>query len=47
MSCKATDASGNTPEVEGRNANSWVFEYKIGNNGNKIYSHTLCVPCHK
>lgn len=25
----------------------WVFEYKPGSSGGKIYSHTMCVPCHR
>jgi hypothetical protein len=25
----------------------WVFEFKPGNAGSKIYSHTMCIPCHK
>ena len=25
----------------------WVFEYKTGSNGGKIYSHTMCIPCHR
>ena len=25
----------------------WVFEYKPGNSGGKIYSHTMCIPCHR
>ena len=47
MSCKSRDAAGTTSEVDTSTGYNWVFEYKIGNNGTKIYSHTLCVPCHK
>merc|ERR1719460_1182388 len=25
----------------------WVFETKTGTKGDKIYSHTMCLPCHK
>ena len=25
----------------------WVFEYKPGSSGGKIYSHTMCIPCHR
>ena len=25
----------------------WVFEYKPGATGGKVYSHTLCIPCHR
>merc|ERR1719195_1261068 len=25
----------------------WVFETKIDDKGNKVYSHTMCHPCHK
>ena len=25
----------------------WVFETKTSMKGDKIYSHTMCLPCHK
>ena len=25
----------------------WVHEFKPGNNGGKIYSHSMCIPCHR
>ena len=25
----------------------WVFETKAGLKGDKVYSHTMCQPCHK
>ena len=25
----------------------WIFEFKPGSSGGKIYSHTTCIPCHR
>ena len=25
----------------------WVFEFKPGSTGGKIYSHTMCIPCYR
>jgi hypothetical protein len=48
MSCQSRDAGGHATDTDTMSGGyNWIFEYKIGSSGNKIYSHTLCVPCHK
>ncbi len=40
-SCRIRDKSKSQNEVQ------WVTEYKTNASGVKIYSHTMCQPCHK
>lgn len=42
ISCKAKNAMGTEGE-----SSKWVMEYKTAPSGNKVFSHTMCPPCHK
>jgi len=49
-SCASCVSCGcKTPAGDGRPDASleWIFETKIDMKGNKVYSHTMCHPCHK
>jgi len=45
-SCGSTSPTGEESEA-GEEEQDWVFETKQSLQGNKIYSHTMCGPCHK
>jgi len=44
-SCGSKTPSGDTEEKD--EGMEWIFETKTGLKGEKIYSHTMCQPCHK
>ena len=51
--CGSTDPLGGE-ELTGELVSSlrgkkidWVFEFKPGSTGGKIYSHTMCIPCYR
>merc|ERR1712059_60011 len=53
VSCSAKTPAGDgslepVSSVESKDSKlEWVFETKTSMKGDKIYSHTMCVPCHK
>lgn len=47
-SCKSCSAKNSFGDQEDEFAGApWVFEMKQGLKGEKVYSHTMCQPCHK
>jgi len=43
-SCGSKTPAGDGEKDEGMD---WIFETKVGSKGDKVYSHTMCHPCHK
>jgi len=46
-SCGSKSASGTDIKTKADGKFEWIYETKISMKGDKIYSHTMCVPCHK
>ena len=47
-SCGCKEPDGGVPLAEGaKTLPKWHFEYRTGVNGEKIWSNSLCQPCHK
>jgi len=47
VSCGTKCPAGDGPDKEEGEALDWIFETKTGSKGEKVYSHTMCHPCHK
>lgn len=45
VSCSSKNSAGDQEDEYG--SLPWVFETKQGLKGDKVYSHTMCQPCHK
>jgi len=47
VSCGSKTPAGDGEDMEQGEALDWIFETKTGSKGEKMYSHTMCHPCHK